>query len=156
MESMAIEKSNWLKILLLLLVVEFCMIINNNFVVDANLIIEDDQEVKVRVMNRLGYGESMIVHCQSNYNDLPSVVVEDGREMEWIVVGNNLLGVPLFHCDMKPKSSATWYSFDAYDPQRDLARCRTECRWMIPNNGALYGYDQRFARWVWFPYSLKS
>ncbi|KAF4347081.1 hypothetical protein G4B88_018137 [Cannabis sativa] len=125
------------------------MSINNKvLLVDATVVIDNEREVKVKVMNRLGYGDSMIVHCQSNYHDLPSVVIEDGREMEWIITGSNLLGVPLFHCEMQPKTSTIWYSFDAYDPQRDGGRCRTECRWMIPNNGALYGYDQRFSRWV--------
>ncbi|XP_030504880.2 self-incompatibility protein S1-like [Cannabis sativa] len=154
-----VEKSNyWLKKLIVLLVVfEVYMSINNKvLLVDATVVIDNEREVKVKVMNRLGYGDSMIVHCQSNYHDLPSVVIEDGREMEWIITGSNLLGVPLFHCEMQPKTSTIWYSFDGYDPQRDGGRCRTECRWMIPNNGALYGYDQRFSRWVWFPYSLKS
>lgn len=155
MDSM-IQKSSCL--LWFLLVLQFCMINNNSNNVVHAVINVVHEEVRVQVINRLGYGESMILHCQSNFEDLGSVVVEDGREMEWVISGNNLLGIPLFHCDMKPNGTSAltmrWYSFDAYDPVRDRARCRSECRWMIPNNGALYGYDQRFSRWVWFPFTL--
>ncbi|POO01374.1 Self-incompatibility protein [Trema orientale] len=127
--------------------------VNNNIVVRADINVVR-REVRVRVINRLGYGQSMILHCQSSLDDIGSVVVEDGREMEWIISGNEVVGIPLFHCDMKPSGSSDWYSFNAYDQERDHARCRSECRWMFPNNGALFGYDQRFARWVWFPLRL--
>lgn len=133
------------------------IIININVVYADQVVVQDDpdQEVRVRVVNRLGYGQSMKLRCQSNLDDLGSVVVKNGREMEWLISSRqSVLGMPLIRCDIKTSDSSPWYTFEAYDPQRDFSRCQSECRWMIPNGGALYGYDQRYSRWVWFPYTL--
>ncbi|PON69213.1 Self-incompatibility protein [Parasponia andersonii] len=134
-------------LLLFLLTLQFCMTQN---VVHA--------KVHVRVVNQLGNGQSMILHCRSRDDDLGNVVLEDGKEMEWSF-SVNFLGTTLFYCDVRwglsSSTSSNWYSFDAYDEGRDYARCRSECRWRVSNERSLYGYDQRCERWVLFPLTRK-
>lgn len=141
------ESINIYSVLVFLLALQFCM---NQSVVHA--------KVKVRVANELGNGQSMSLHCRSKDDDLGSVVLGDRQEMEWSF-SVNFFGTTLFYCEVRwglsSSSPSNWYTFDAYDADRDYARCRSECRWMISNEGSLYGYDERLQTWVMFPLTRK-
>ncbi|KAF8397988.1 hypothetical protein HHK36_016914 [Tetracentron sinense] len=106
-------------------------------------------EVHVRIMNKLGYGRSMNIHCQSRDDDLGFLTVPDGLETGWRF-SVNFWGTTLFFCDVQWGNSR-WFHFDAYSTNRDFDRCRTECRWMISPDGFLIGYSQKFGEWEIMP-----
>ncbi|KAK6944135.1 Nuclear transcription factor Y subunit A [Dillenia turbinata] len=114
-------------------------------------ILPNSYEVLVRVMNRLGRGRAMNVHCQSRDDDLGLVYVPDGSETDWKFTVN-LWVTTLFYCALQ-WDDVNWLHFDAYDHKRDSDRCQTECWWTISEDGRLYGYDQVFGRWDWMPYN---
>ncbi|KAF8393870.1 hypothetical protein HHK36_020068 [Tetracentron sinense] len=103
-------------------------------------------EVHVRIMNKLGYGRSMNIHCQSQDDDFGILILPDGYETEWRF-SINFWGSTLFYCDVQWDNSLMLYHFDAYSTDRDLERCQTECRWMITPEGMLYGYNQKYGNW---------
>ncbi|KAG2674295.1 hypothetical protein I3843_13G112600 [Carya illinoinensis] len=106
-------------------------------------------KVHIHVINRLGDGRSMNIHCRSKDNDVGNVVLEDGFETEWSF-SVNFWGTTLFYCNVRWDNSS-WYHFDAYSDDRDHKRCHSECRWMISNEGSLFGYDQEHDQWELFP-----
>ncbi|GMP91712.1 hypothetical protein CsSME_00042284 [Camellia sinensis var. sinensis] len=112
-------------------------------------------KVHVHVMNQLGGGRWMDIHCQSKDDDLGYQKVEDGAETMWSF-SVNFWGTTLFYCDVLWKGSI-WRHFNAYDADKDYRRCRSECRWMISKEGLLYGYNQENGIWeVFVPHSQYS
>nr|XP_009800635.1 PREDICTED: uncharacterized protein LOC104246522 [Nicotiana sylvestris] len=107
--------------------------------------------IHVHVINRLGKGNNMRVHCQSHDNDLGSSMLQDGDEVKWSFQ-ENIWDTTLFCCDVQwDTDSSIWYHFDAYDADRDQNRCWSECWWIIFKEGLLFGYDQASHRWECFP-----
>lgn len=106
--------------------------------------------VHVYVMNSLGGGQCMKLHCRSKDDDLGAVVLEDDQEARWSF-SVNVFGTTLFYCKVRWNNSAYWYTFDAYSAGRDDWRCSSECRWVIANGGSLFGYDQETFKWESFP-----
>lgn len=102
-------------------------------------------KVHVRVMNKLGHGRSMELHCQSMDDDLGRLTVPDGLEIEW-EFHVNFWGTTLFYCDVQWNGSV-WHHFDAYSHQRDDGRCETQCNWMIAEDGRLFGFNEREGTW---------
>ena len=131
--------NNFHKALFVLLALHFCMV--NVF---------GEKKVHVRVVNRLGRGQSMALHCRSKEDDLGNVVLGEEQEAEWRF-SVNFFGTTLFYCAVRWRGSDGWYAFDAYNARRDHARCRSECRWMISKEGTLYGYDEEVGKGVLFP-----
>ncbi|KAK9290466.1 hypothetical protein L1049_008636 [Liquidambar formosana] len=107
-------------------------------------------KVHVRIMNRLGCGRAMNIHCQSRNDDLGYLVVPDGSETEWRF-SVNFWGTTLFYCDVQWNNS-NWHHFDAYSYKHDSARCRTECSWMISKDGLLFNYNQEYGNWDLTPF----
>ncbi|KAL6966725.1 hypothetical protein U1Q18_032516 [Sarracenia purpurea var. burkii] len=109
-----------------------------------------DGDVRVHIINRLGDGKRMDVHCRSKDDNLGCQTVEDNCEMAWSF-SVNFWGTTLFYCDIQWEDSV-WRHFNAYDASRDYRRCRSECRWMISKEGWLYGYNQEGEDWELFPF----
>ncbi|KAF5204077.1 Self-incompatibility protein s1, partial [Thalictrum thalictroides] len=86
----------------------------------------------VRILNRLGNGTAMNIHCQSRDDDIGYKIVNDGDEISWSFRPRLFLnfGATLFYCDVQWNMGA-WLHFDAYDEHRDMDRCSRECRWMV-------------------------
>lgn len=127
------------KVLITLLALQHCMV--NVF---------GAKKVHVRVVNRLGGGQSMALHCRSKEDDLGNVVLGEEEEAKWRF-SVNFFGTTLFYCGVRWRGSDRWYSFDAYNARRDHTRCPSECRWMISKEGTLYGYDEQVGKWILFP-----
>ncbi|CAN4120152.1 unnamed protein product [Withania somnifera] len=95
----------------------------------------------------------MTLHCQSHDNDLGQSILEVGDEVNWSF-RVNFWGTTLFYCDVRWESdSPVWYHFNAYDADRDYRRCRSECWWMVSQEGLLYGYNQENEYWELFPFT---
>ncbi|KAL3850252.1 hypothetical protein ACJIZ3_012134 [Penstemon smallii] len=109
-------------------------------------------KVHVRVTNGLDNNRVMTVHCQSRDDDIGYHVLEEGSAIGWSF-NPNIWVTTLFYCDVKMGDSNIWYHFDAYDARRDYYRCWTMCRWIITNEGSLYGFDEESGSWEWFPFS---
>ncbi|GAY56962.1 hypothetical protein CUMW_175810 [Citrus unshiu] len=92
-------------------------------------------KVHVSIMNRLGDGENVTLHCQSKDNDLGQQNVADGSEFGWDF-SVNTAGTTLFYCDMAWQN-VPQYHFDAYDFGRDFVRCETQCLWLVSTEVAL-------------------
>ncbi|KAK3006731.1 hypothetical protein RJ639_017407 [Escallonia herrerae] len=105
--------------------------------------------VHLHVINRLGNGRVLNVHCQSSDDDLGYQSLEDGSETTWSF-SINFWGTTLFFCDVQ-WDGLVWYHFDAFDAVRDHGRCRSECRWMINRDGLLFGYVPQDGLWDMFP-----
>lgn len=107
-------------------------------------------KVHVHVMNSLGDGKTMTLHCQSKDDDLGTVILEDGQETKWSFSAN-FFGTTLFYCSVRWENSSSWYSFNAFDADRDYRRCISECRWLVSEGGYLHGLDQESNQWESFP-----
>ncbi|KAF5730108.1 hypothetical protein HS088_TW20G00478 [Tripterygium wilfordii] len=102
------------------------------------------EKVKVNVMNRLGKGQSLSLHCQSKDNDLGQQSVADGGEYGWDFT-TNIIGNTLFYCDMGWKSTDQFH-FDSYTSTRDHVRCKTDCTWLVAGEG-IYGKNDQTGFW---------
>ncbi|XAR60197.1 hypothetical protein NMG60_11033459 [Bertholletia excelsa] len=115
-----------------------------------------EAKVRVEVMNRLGGGRRLSIHCRSGDDDLGYHSLEEEREMAWSF-SPNIWATTLFYCEVRwDGCGSDWKSFDAYDEQRDYWRCSSRCLWMINKEGSLYGYDEEDRYWQWFPFSEYS
>jgi hypothetical protein len=108
------------------------------------------EKVHVRVINKLGSGRIMSVHCRSHDDDLGYLAVPDGLEMEW-KFSVNFWGTTLFFCDVQWDGSS-WHHFDAYSYEKDSNRCQTECSWMVSKDGQLFVFNQEFKNWDLIPF----
>lgn len=108
------------------------------------LYLAHSQKVHVSIMNRLGNGKNMTLHCQSKDNDLGQLNVADGSEFGWDF-SVNAVGTTLFYCDMAWEN-VQQYHFDAYAFDRDFVRCDTQCLWLISTEG-MYGLNRRTRFW---------
>lgn len=103
------------------------------------------------VMNRLGSGKSMTLHCQSKDNDLGQQIVEDGGEFGWDFAVN-VIGTTLFFCDLGWESVGEFH-FDAFSFGRDFVRCESECLWIVAEEG-VYGLNGQTGFWEYaYPWS---
>ncbi|KAJ9176425.1 hypothetical protein P3X46_011736 [Hevea brasiliensis] len=107
--------------------------------------------VHVRVINMLGEGRSIILHCQSKDDDLGYVILENGSEFQWSF-NVNFWGTTLFFCGLQWEDSYPRH-FDAYNAKKDYNRCFTECKWLINSDGALFSYNQGSEIWEPSPFS---
>ncbi|KAK9103605.1 hypothetical protein Sjap_020859 [Stephania japonica] len=104
----------------------------------------------VRVMNRLGHGKRVNVHCKSKDDDIGNRVLADGEELGWHFYVNFDFST-LFFCDVQ-WDTGTWYHFDAYNADSSFFdRCGTDCVWMITEK-CLYVFNQRTYLWEPRPY----
>ncbi|KAA8544363.1 hypothetical protein F0562_022369 [Nyssa sinensis] len=92
-------------------------------------------KVHVHVINRLGDGRYLNIHCRSKNDDLGHHTLEDSNETTWSF-SVNFWETTLFYCNVQWGDS-DWYHFDAYDAERDHARCFSACRWMISREGKI-------------------
>ncbi|CAK9141132.1 unnamed protein product [Ilex paraguariensis] len=109
-----------------------------------------DRRVRVSIVNRLGNGRTMNIHCQSRDDDLGYLRIPDGYETEWSF-NVNIWGTTLFYCDVQWGDSE-WLHFDAYSYKSDSGRCDTVCRWMVAEDGLLYVYNQENEKWEHMPF----
>lgn len=107
------------------------------------------EKVRTSVMNRLGSGKSINLHCQSKDNDLGEHTVADGGEFGW-EFSVNVIGTTLFYCDVSWENFGGFH-FDAYSFERDWGRCESRCLWLISKEG-MYGWNQNTGFWE-FMYS---
>lgn len=107
-------------------------------------------KVRVRVVNKLGSGMIMNIHCQSHDNDLGYLAVPDGLEVEW-KFSVNIWGTTLFYCDVQWDNS-NWHHFVAYSYEWYSNRCQTECSWLISKDGQLFLYNQELGNWDLMPF----
>ncbi|KAF5176716.1 Xylogalacturonan beta-1,3-xylosyltransferase [Thalictrum thalictroides] len=105
----------------------------------------------VRILNRLGNGTTMNVHCRSSDDDIGYKVVNDGDEIGWSFRTALFFFRTLFYCDVQWNMGA-WLHFDAYDDRRDGRRCSRECRWMITSENGLQVYNPRLNDWESVPF----
>ena len=110
------------------------------------------QKVHVSILNRLGDGKSISIHCQSKDNDLGPQTVADGTEYGW-GFSVNFSGTTLFYCNMA-WGSVNSFPFSAYDYQRDRGRCSSNCSWLMAEEG-VYGLNDGTGFWE-FMYSWTS
>ncbi|XP_058084013.1 self-incompatibility protein S1-like [Magnolia sinica] len=101
-------------------------------------------KVHVSLMNRLGGGRSMNVHCQSKDNDLGEHIVTDGGEFGWDF-SVNVIGTTLFYCDMG-WDKVSEFHFDAFSFDRDWRRCTSQCLWLFSKEG-VYGLNDQTGFW---------
>ncbi|CAK9136201.1 unnamed protein product [Ilex paraguariensis] len=113
-------------------------------------IVVRDRRVRVSIVNRLGNGRTMNIHCQSRDDDLGYLRIPDGYETEWSF-NVNIWGTTLFYCDVQWGDSE-WLHFDAYSYKSDSGRCDTVCRWMVAEDGLLYVYNQENEKWEHMPF----
>ncbi|XP_052207326.1 self-incompatibility protein S1-like [Diospyros lotus] len=122
------------------------------------MLVSAEARVRVSVINRLGDGRKMQIHCRSSDDDLGLQKVDDGCGTAWSFAVN-FWGTTLFYCDVKwedhrgSESGGGWKHFDAYDAQKDFRRCSSECKWMISSDGSLYGFDQEWGTWDRYPFA---
>ncbi|KAK8538756.1 hypothetical protein V6N13_009135 [Hibiscus sabdariffa] len=100
--------------------------------------VHSDDEVHVSIMNRLGSGKNLTLHCQSKDTNIGQQNVCDGSELGWDFAVN-VWGSMLFYCDMGWEE-VHQYHFDAYYFQRDFARCESQCSWLVSREG-IYGLN---------------
>ncbi|KAG9460036.1 hypothetical protein H6P81_004544 [Aristolochia fimbriata] len=105
---------------------------------------DDELRVHVSVMNRLGEGKRLSLHCRSKDDDLGQQTVTDGGEFGWDF-SVNAWGTTLFYCDM----GYGYYlnmSFDAFSYGRDWRRCHSCCLWLVSAEG-VYGLNGGTGLW---------
>ncbi|KAH7573921.1 hypothetical protein JRO89_XS03G0227200 [Xanthoceras sorbifolium] len=110
--------------------------INDSFDVNSNQ--------HVSIINGLGNGKNMSLHCQSKDNDLGQHNLADGTEFGWDFSAN-AWGTTLFYCDMEWEA-VQLYHFDAYAFDRDHVRCQTQCLWLISAEG-IHGLNGQTGFW---------
>lgn len=110
------------------------------------------QKVHVSILNRLGEGKSINIHCQSKDNDLGPQTVADGGQYGWDF-SVNFSGTTLFYCNTGWESVNS-FLFSAYDYQRDKGRCSSNCSWIMAEEG-VYGLNDGTGFWE-FMYSWTS
>ncbi|XP_010910063.2 self-incompatibility protein S1-like [Elaeis guineensis] len=105
-----------------------------------------DEAVKVHVsiLNRLGKGRSIDIHCQSKDNDLGLHTIPDGGEYGWDF-SVNAFGSTLFYCDLAWEAVPEFH-FDAYAYWRDQNRCSSQCSWLLAQEG-VYGLNEGTGLW---------
>ncbi|WCJ26440.1 Plant self-incompatibility protein S1 family [Euphorbia peplus] len=100
--------------------------------------------VHASVMNRLGNGRNLTLHCQSKDNDLGQQSLTDGSEFSWDF-SVNVGGTTLFYCDMKWEN-VQQYHFDAYSFPRDYTRFESQCLWLVSVEG-VYALNGKTGFW---------
>lgn len=110
------------------------------------------QKVHVGILNKLGGGKSIGIHCQSKDNDLGPQTVADGAQYGWDF-SVNVFGTTLFYCNMGWESVQS-FPFSAYDYQRDKGRCSSNCSWLMAEEG-IYSLNDGTGLWE-FTYSWTS
>ncbi|KAL9689942.1 hypothetical protein QQ045_010333 [Rhodiola kirilowii] len=101
--------------------------------------------IHVSVMNRLGSGKVVSLHCRSGDNDLGDQSVADGSEFSWDF-DNNIWGTTLFFCDLGLNQGAETFQFVSYDFGRDFVRCKNQCLWLVSGEG-MYGLNDQTGFW---------
>ncbi|KAK3227681.1 hypothetical protein Dsin_007543 [Dipteronia sinensis] len=88
--------------------------------------------VHVRVVNDLGDGLDLTIHCKSKDNDLGKQIVsfQEHYDFEFHM---NVFGTTQFFCGMAWTGSFQW--FDIYIQRRDEKICGEECVWSIRKTG---------------------
>uniref|UniRef100_A0A2C9UV39 S-protein homolog n=1 Tax=Manihot esculenta TaxID=3983 RepID=A0A2C9UV39_MANES len=108
--------------------------------------------IHARVINELGEGRCIIVHCQSKDDDLGYINLDNGSEFQWSF-NINFWGTTLFFCDLQWKDSFAIH-FNAFDANKDYNKCVTECKWLINSNEILFRYSQEVEKWEPSPFSV--
>ncbi|KAL5981757.1 hypothetical protein ACLOJK_015820 [Asimina triloba] len=101
-------------------------------------------KVHVSLMNRLGDGKSMNIHCQSKDNDLGEHTVAEGEEFSWDF-SVNAFGTTLFYCDLGWGKISDFH-FDSFSAGRDRRRCSSQCLWLVAKEG-VYGLNDETGLW---------
>ncbi|KAM2939180.1 hypothetical protein FF1_038879 [Malus domestica] len=73
---------------------------------------EHEYDDIVLIVNRLGGGTKLKVHCKTEDDDFGLQILEDGHEVQWWF-RRNFFGNTLIYCFLQWKNSP-WYTFDAY------------------------------------------
>ncbi|KAL3536019.1 hypothetical protein ACH5RR_004480 [Cinchona calisaya] len=108
------------------------------------------EKVHVTVINGLGNGRIMSIHCQSRDDDLGNHILPDGHATEWSF-RVNIWGTTVFYCDVTWIDSSM-HHFDAYSHRRDHNRCKRDCIWMIKDDGHLYAHNPDSGDWEFMPF----
>ncbi|KAJ0980073.1 hypothetical protein J5N97_015547 [Dioscorea zingiberensis] len=98
----------------------------------------------VHILNRLGEGKNLSVHCKSKDDDLQQQTVAEGQELVW-AFNPNIWGTTLFFCDLNPTLN---FAFDAYDYKRDQVRCASQCHWLVAAEG-MYALNEAAHLWAY-------
>lgn len=131
----------------------FLLLLTNLF---TQTVVSQNRHEHVSIMNRLGNGKNMTLHCQSKDTDLGQQIVIDGDEFGWDF-SVNIWGTTLFYCDLE-WDSVQQFSFVAYAFQRDYDRCQNQCLWLIATEGVynsnaqtgLWEYTYHWSSWLWY------
>ncbi|KAH7835993.1 hypothetical protein Vadar_031821 [Vaccinium darrowii] len=82
-------------------------------------------KTNVRIINALGTGIDLVVHCKSKDDNLGSHVIPFKGSYGWSFNPNFFL-TTLFYCHMQWKGHRDVY-FNIYDENRDAFRCYDDC-----------------------------
>lgn len=101
----------------------------------------------VRVINDLGKGSSLSIHCYSKDDDLGLHVLANGQFTEWSFK-NNIGLTTLFWCNIKYsyRGYIVIKSFDAFKAKKELYRCSQRC-WRSIRTDGIYFYVQYKNYW---------
>ncbi|KAL9674261.1 hypothetical protein QQ045_030531 [Rhodiola kirilowii] len=124
------------------------VIVSFSFLVPLHI----EARVHVHITNNLTVGSTMNVHCQSRDNDLGHHLLKLGEEISWSF-SPNFWGSTLFWCEVEWEGSSSRVHFDAYNQNRDGARCNKKCLWSVTEDGILLGYDETHETWQIFHWS---
>ncbi|XP_057451209.1 S-protein homolog 29-like [Lotus japonicus] len=96
----------------------------------------------VSVVNNLGDGVNLFIHCRSKNDDLGPYILPNGNHFRWSFKLNFLL-TTLFWCNIRWVSGSTTLvkSFDIYYAKRDNQQCIAKCYRSIQPDG-VYFYDE--------------
>ncbi|XP_027343144.1 S-protein homolog 2-like [Abrus precatorius] len=107
------------------------------------LIVSVHARKHVRVVNELGNGVVLNVHCRSKDDDLGVHDLQNGSYQEWSFQ-NNISGTTLFWCSLNWNNQQ--HSIEAYSTKNDDEDCEWKCWRVIKPDGA-YFYIETYNRW---------
>ncbi|QCD85985.1 Plant self-incompatibility S1 [Vigna unguiculata] len=94
--------------------------------------------VHMLIVNKLGHGTPLTLHCKSKNDDLQVHVIQYDQSFRW-KFRPNFWGTTLFYCYF-------WWSggrgaYDIYKDRRDHDRCTHNCDWYVTKEG-VEGYTE--------------
>lgn len=114
---------------------------------------EINPQRNVTIVNKLGPGIVLNLHCKSKNDDLGLHVLNYMSSFSWQFKSNLFVYNTLFYCHMSWHDTSV--SFDVYRAKRDDSRCSSKCLWTITKAGA-YSYDERHSKtdllYTWTPH----
>lgn len=91
-----------------------------------------EAKTNVKIINGLGNGIDVNVHCKSGDDDLGAHVLGSNQTFEFSF-GTSIFGNTLFFCNFVWRGENKW--FDIYKQSRDQDRCVAKCWWNVTSAG---------------------